>query len=93
MRNYGTGLTPVVAVRQQTDHRPLAPSTISPYRPPRLPLDILHLIFNFCTVFDLLTCRLVRPPVPPLLSVTVSRFHNLSLSKWLTFAGLGVQVL
>lgn len=61
MRNYGTGLTPVVAVRQQTDHRSLAPSNISPYRPPRLPLDILHLIFNFCSVFDLLTCRLVCP--------------------------------
>lgn len=62
MRNYGTGLIPVVAVRQQTDHRPLAPSSISPYRPPRLPLDILYLIFNFCIVSDLLTCRLVSAP-------------------------------
>ena len=61
MRNYGTGLTPVVAVRQQTDHRPLAPSNISPYCPPRLPLDLLHIIFAFCSVSDLLTCRLVRP--------------------------------
>ena len=62
MRNYGRGPTPVVAVRQQADHpwtRRI--SEYPPYRPPHLPLAILYLIFNFCSVSDLLACRLVCP--------------------------------
>jgi len=37
------------------------PSNISPYRPLHLPPAILYLIFNFCSVSYLLTCRLLCP--------------------------------